>query len=65
MKYKAEILIYQNVVSTYESDNVEDIAEWFKDGWDVLYDMGGCYLKVYRDGEVLDWDEKFELKIID
>lgn len=65
MKYKAEIWHYRSIIDTCESDDVEDIKEWFKFEWGISYDNGMCYLEVYRDGEVLDWDEKFELRIID
>ena len=65
MKYKIEIWRYHSVIATYESDNIEDIAEWFKSRWYDAYDNGMCSLEVYRDGEDLSWDEMFELRIID
>ena len=65
MKYKAEIWCYHSVVDVCESDKIEDIIAWFRFGWNESYENGMCYLEVYRDGEQLSCDEKFELRIID
>lgn len=65
MKYKAEIWRYHSIIDTYESDNVDDIREWFKSKWYMSHEDGECYLEVYRDDEELSWDEKFDLNIID
>lgn len=65
MMYKAEIWRHHSVIDTCESDNVDDIREWFKSKWYMSYEDGECYLEVYRDDEELSWDEKFNLNIID
>lgn len=65
MKYKAEIWRYHGIIDTCESDNIDDIREWFKFEWYASYDNGMCSLTIYRDGEEMSWDEMFELRIID
>ena len=65
MKYKAEIWHYRSIIDTCESDNIDDIREWFKFEWYASYDNGMCSLEVYRNGEEMSWDEMFELRIID
>ena len=65
MKYKAEIWRYHSIIDTCESDNIDDIREWFKFEWGASYDNGMCALMVYQDGEEMSWDEMFELRIID
>ena len=65
MIYKAEIWHYGGVIDSRESDNVEDIKQWFRSQWCASYENGMCYLEVYRENEQLSWDEKFDLGIID
>ena len=65
MKYKAEIWRYRGIIDTCESDNIDDIREWFKSEWYASYYNGMCSLMVYRDGEEMSWDEMFDLRIID
>ena len=65
MMYRAEIWRYHGIIDTCESDNAEDIIEWFKSEWYASYDNGMCSLSVYKDGEELSWDEMYKLRIID
>lgn len=65
MEYKIEIWMYRNLAEEYESDNIESILEWYKTYWKHCYDCGGCALDVYKNGELLDFDEKYELGFYD
>lgn len=61
MKYKIEIWQYQNITETYESDNIEDVLQWYKLNWRWLYELGNCVFYIYNDNEELSWNEKYKL----
>ena len=62
MKYKIEIWTYGYVRDSYESDDVLEVLNWYKDsGWYGTYENGGCSYEIYKDGEMLSFDEEYEL----
>ena len=42
MKYKIDIWIYETIEDTYESDDLQDAVQWYKDSWSSVWDNGGC-----------------------
>lgn len=36
-KYKIEIWQYHSIVDTFESDNINEILEWYKEEWQAAY----------------------------
>ena len=61
MKYKIEIWQWQNITETFESDNIEDILEWYRVSWWWIYESGGCSFTVYENGRELSFEEENEL----
>lgn len=61
MKVKIEIWQYHNVVDEYESDNIEEILNWFRKHWRCCYNDGGCSFEVYQNGKRLSFHELCEL----
>ena len=59
--YKIEIWQYGTITETYESNNVEEVLDWYKWSWRNCYDCGGCAFGVYKDGEELSFDEVYAL----
>lgn len=64
MKYKIDIWQWGSITETYESDNIEDIVEFWKGEWFDCYDHGYCTFYVYEDDEELSFDEVYELGMI-
>lgn len=65
MKYKIEIWQYHNIADTYESDDIRDVLNWYKNNWHWIYDVGDCAFYVYKDNEELSWDEEYKLGFYD
>ncbi len=61
MKYKIEIWQYHNITETYESDDVEDILQWYKVNWWWIYECGGCSFSVYENDRELSFEEENKL----
>jgi hypothetical protein len=65
MKYKIEIWQYHSVVETYESDDIEDVLQWYRCYWRWPYELGDCSFDVYKDGRILSWNEEYKLGFCD
>lgn len=61
MRYKIEIWQWHSITETYESDNIENILEWYKVHWRWTYELGNCAFTIYKNNEELSWDEEYEL----
>lgn len=61
MKYKIEIWQYHSVVETYESDDIEDVLQWYRCYWWWAHELGDCSFDVYKDGRILSWNEEYKL----
>lgn len=61
MKYRIEIWQYHDITETYESDNIEDVLEWYKLNWWWPYELGDCVFYIYNDNEELSWNEAYKL----
>ena len=61
VKLKIEIYQYHNIVDTYESDNIEEILNWFRKHWRCCYNDGGCDFEIYKNNKKLSFFELNEL----
>lgn len=61
MKYKIDIWQYGRITESYESDNIVEVADWYKSHWSFVYDYGDCNIEVYRDGEDIPFEEALKL----
>ena len=60
-KFKIEIWMYHNIVSTFKSNNIEEILIWFRQKWLICYNNGGCTFYVYENDRELSFDEIYKL----
>lgn len=58
MKYKIEIWQWHSISETYESDNIEDILDWYKSNWLYCYEIGQCTFCVYENERELSFEEE-------
>ena len=65
MKYKIEIWKYHRIVDVYESDNIKNVLEWYKEEWQNIYNIGGCTFYLFKNGKELYFDEENELGFFD
>ena len=65
MEYRIEIWQYHGMTTFYESNDIEDILEWYRQNWSQCYELGNCTFDVYKDGEGLSWNEEHELGFYD
>ena len=61
MKYKIEIWQWQSMRDIFESDNIEDIVEWYESEWKDCFEMGYCSFGVYENDRRLSFDEEWDL----
>lgn len=61
MKYRIEIWQYHNITETYESNDIDDILQWYRIHWYWCYELGDCTFYVYKDDVELSWDEEYKL----
>lgn len=61
MKYKIEIWQYFNMTEFFESDNIQDILDWYKENWWGCYEIGGCSFTIYENDRELSFEEEYEL----
>lgn len=64
-KYKIEIWQYHSIVDTFESDNINEILEWYKEKWQPAYRYGACAFYVYKNNKRLDFNEEDKLGFFD
>ena len=58
MKYKIEIWRWHSISETYESDNIEDLLDWYKSNWLYCYEIGQCTFYVYENERKLSFKEE-------
>ena len=58
MKYKIEIWQWHSISETYESDNIEDILDWYKSNWLYFYEIEQCTFYVYENERELSFKEE-------
>ena len=61
MKYRIEIWQYHNMTESYESDNIDNVLQWYKVNWRCCYELDGCTFYLYKDGIELSWNEEYRL----
>lgn len=61
MKYKIEIWQWHSLTTTFESDNIEDVVDWYKAEWWWIYEMGDCSFSVYENDRELSFEEEAKL----
>lgn len=61
MKYKIEIWQWHSLTTTFESDNIEDVMDWYKAEWWYCYEMGNCSFSVYENDRELSFEEEAKL----
>lgn len=60
-EFKIEIWQYHCIVDIYESDNIEEVLEWYRENWIGCYLNGGCAYEVYKNGKMLLFEEIYKL----
>lgn len=61
MKYRIEIWQYQDVTETYESNDINDVLQWYRIHWRWCYELGDCVFYLYKDDVEFSWDEEYKL----
>ncbi len=61
MKYKIDVWQYGFLRESYESDNIEDVVNWYKENWCYAYQYGLCAIEIYEDGETYPFNKALEL----
>ncbi len=61
MKYKIEIWCWRELQDIYESEDVQDVLDWFLSNWYASYDNGFCSFCVYEDDRELSFEEGYDL----
>ena len=61
MKYKVDIWQYCSIIDTYECNDIEEAAEWYKSHWSLAYDNGLCAVEIYENGEDYPFDKAVKL----
>ena len=61
MKYKIDVWQWGSIRESYESDDIKEVADWYKRNWSGAYDCGLCAIEIYEDGEDYPFDEALKL----
>lgn len=61
MEYRIEIWQYHDIAQAFESDNIQDVVDWYKEEWHYSYEMGYCSFSVYENNRELSFEEEWEL----
>ena len=61
MKYKIDIWQYGNIVESYESDDIKEIVNWYKENWSSAYEQGLCSIDVYEPRKDIPFEEAVKL----
>ena len=48
MKYKIDVWQYGCIIESYESDDIKEVAEWYKENWSNAYSYGLCAIEIYK-----------------
>lgn len=64
-KYRIEIWRYHAKIDTYESNDIKEILNWYKNNYQILYDYGGCAFDIYEDNKLLDFETEDKLGFYD
>ena len=59
--YKINIWRYRRIVDKFESDNLEDLQEWYNENWMWDYEYGECAIDLFYLGKSLSWEDKKEI----
>lgn len=57
MKYRIDIWQYGNMVENYESDNIEEVVDWYKENWADAYEHSLCTMDVYEQRRDIPFEE--------
>lgn len=61
MKYRIDIWQYGNIADSYESDNIEEVVNWYKENWVDAYEYGLCSMDVYEQRRDIPFEEAVKL----
>lgn len=61
MKYKIDIWQYGNIVESYESNDIEEVVDWYKENWFNAYEYGLCTIDVYEPRRDIPFEEAVKL----
>lgn len=61
MKYKIDIWQYGNIVESYESNDIEEVVDWYKENWFSAYECGLCTIDVYEPRRDIPFEEAVKL----
>lgn len=61
MKYKIDIWQYGNIVESYESNDIEEVVDWYKENWFNAYEHGLCTIDVYEPRRDIPFEEALKL----
>lgn len=61
MKYKIVIWCWREIKDFYESEDLQDVRDWFLRNWYTSYDNGFCAFDVYEGDRQLSFEEEYDL----
>lgn len=61
MKYKVDIWQWGHIIESYECNDIEEAADWYKESWYLAYDNGLFAVEVYENGEEYPFDQAVKL----
>lgn len=61
MKYKIVIWCWRAIKDFYESEDLQDVRDWFLRNWYASYDNGFCAFYVYEGDRELSFEEEYDL----
>ncbi len=59
--YKIEIWQHHHITETFESENISEILNWYKQKWWWIYEMGDCSFSIYNGDTELTFEEEAKL----
>lgn len=61
MKYRIDIWHSGNIIASHESDDLKELADWYKENWFDDYERGLCALDIYEQRKDIPFEEALEL----
>lgn len=61
MKYRIDIWQYGDISESYESDDIKDLVNWYKENWSTAYYIGECTMDIYKPREDIPYEEAVRL----
>lgn len=59
--YRIEIWVYGNIRDEFENKSIKKVLKWYKENWQLVYNMGGCSFNVFKGDILLTFEEEYKL----